>query len=235
MVKILDCTTRDGGHQTNWEFEKKFVLNLINNLCENGVDFYEIGYRNNKDKSGKGMFYNCTSEFLKDFMGFKNNLKIGVMTDTSRFSYDDFPGMKEDCVDFVRIATHPINVEKTLEIAEQLYNKGYKIFIQLMEIPNVEENEYNILKNWKYKHILESLYIADSYSTVKPQDLHVYFNKLRKFGYENISFHAHNKSGLALDNTLEAIKLGAYCIDVSQNGLGGNLSFQEFLNSKNYL
>ena len=40
------------------------------------------------------------------------------------------------------------------------------------------------LENWKNKNILESLYIADSYSTIKPQDMEGYFNKLREIGFE---------------------------------------------------
>ena len=36
MVKILDCTTRDGGHIKNWDFSDKFVLNLIDCLEKSG-------------------------------------------------------------------------------------------------------------------------------------------------------------------------------------------------------
>jgi isopropylmalate/homocitrate/citramalate synthase len=46
-------------------------------------------------------------------------------------------------------------------------------------------------------------------------------------GYENISFHAHNKHGLALENTLRAIELGAYSVDVTANGLGNNLATED--------
>ncbi|MBR1424921.1 hypothetical protein IJ579_05105 [bacterium] len=229
MVKILDCTTRDGGHQTNWEFSDNFVKDLIESLNLNGVEFFEIGYRNHFQKEGKGRFFYCDNNLLEEYQSIKNNLKIGIMTDTSRFSINDFPGAKNDLADFIRIACHPDKIQETLNISYELHNRGYKVFVQLMEIPNLDERHYKILENCEFKNIFESLYIADSYGTAQPADLKKFFIRLDKAGYEKISFHAHNNSGMALLNTLEAIKLGAYSIDVSKNGMGGNLDFKCFL------
>ena len=227
MVKILDCTTRDGGHSTNWFFEKTFVDNLISNLNKEKIEYYEIGYRNFYDKENKGNFFYCTPTFLKEYYTKKNKLKMGIMVDTSRYNEADFPEVQNDYVDFIRIATHPDKIKKTLEIAFNLYNKGYKILVQLMEIPNVAEEHYKILREWKHKDILESLYIADSYSTVRPEDLKKYFNKLNSIGFEHISFHAHNKHGHALENTLRAIELGAYSVDVTHNLNTTNLDSED--------
>lgn len=227
MVKFLDCTTRDGGHDTNWYFDKKFVEELIRCMINSQIEYCEIGYRNYKDKENKGNFYYCTPEILKEIQVIKQNLQIGIMVDTSRYNEKDFPGAERDFADFIRIATHPDKIEKTLDIAYNLYQKGYKIFVQLMEIPNVKEEHYNILKNWKYKNILESLYIADSYSTVHPEDIPIFFNKLKSIGYNTISFHAHDKHSLALQNTLKAIELGAYSVDVTLRGMGKNLDAAE--------
>ena len=230
MVKILDCTIRDGGHETNWGFSSEFVYNLIKDLNIKKINYIEIGYRNFYDRTGKGNFFYCTPELLKDFYHSKGDLQFGIMTDTSRFLIDDFKDANKDFCDFVRIATHPDRISNTLNIAYELKQRGYNIFIQLMEIPNLNNEHYQILEAWTHKNILESLYIADTYSMIKPENMKNYFEKLHSAGYENISFHAHNKSGLALINTLEAIKLGANIIDVSQNGLGGNLDISELIN-----
>lgn len=223
MFKVLDCTLRDGGHENNWDFTPDFVTRTINGALKSGAEFFEIGYRNRLDSSNKGKFYYCTPNLLKPYHKIKGALKIGIMTDISRFCAEDFEGASKDFVDFVRIASHPDTIKDTLNAAVLLHSRGYDVFIQLMEIPNVKSEHYEILKNFTHKNILKSIYIADSYGTVKPQDLDIYFEKLRHSGYEKISFHAHNNSGLALENTLHAIKSGAYSIDVSQNGLGGNL------------
>lgn len=233
MVKILDCTTRDGGRDTNWNFDKNFVENLILCLNKTGIQYYEIGYRNNLDRKNKGEFYYCKPEFLHQFSSIKKDLNIGVMVDASRFSIHDFQGGEKDFADFIRIAAHPDKIGETLDIAFELHNKNYKVIVQLMEIPNVNKEHYKILENWEHKEILECLYIADSYSTVTPDKIPSYFNKLKSIGYEHISFHAHDKHSLALQNTLKAIELGAYSVDVTLNGMGRNLNAKDLFNNIN--
>lgn len=232
MVKILDCTTRDGGHLTNWNFEKVFITDLIKELNQKNVSYYEIGYRNHYDNADKGIFYNCTPETLKEYYTLKNNLKLGVMTDATRYSTQDFKNRDEDYIDFVRIACHPDKISKTLDIAREIYNKGYMVFVQLMDISNIEPDGYMALMNFSDKNIFESIYLADSYGTLNPDEIGQYFNKLRTLGYEKISFHAHNSGKNALANTLAAIKSGAYSVDTTKNGIGrsgGNLALDELM------
>jgi len=234
MVKLLDCTTRDGGHNTNWEFENKFITDLMKFQNDFGISYYEIGYRNHFDTENKGKFYNCTPDILEYFYKIKGNIQLGVMTDTKRFSYEDFTNAENDFVDFIRIATHPNKINQTLKIADELYNRGYKIFIQLMDVSNIDEKGYLALYQWENKNILESLYFADSYGTLYPEDIKKYYTKLKTLGYEKISFHAHNNIQMALQNTLQAIELGAYSIDVSKDGMGrcgGNLNVYDLLNT----
>jgi 4-hydroxy 2-oxovalerate aldolase len=222
MVKILDCTTRDGGFNTNWNFDDEFISNLLEILRKKNITYWEIGYRNHFENKNKGHFYNCTPKFLEKFYNQKEQIQLGVMTDTKRFSYEDFQGKDKDFIDFIRIATHPQDIEKTFNIAEVLHSLGYKIFIQLMDISRIDEYGYIKLFQWENKNILESLYLADSYGTLYPQDIEKYFYKIKTLGYKNISFHAHNTINMALKNTQKAIELGAFSVDVTKNGLGRN-------------
>ena len=237
MVKILDCTTRDGGHKTKWNFNEDFVFSLMECLNNSNISYYEIGYRTPYDNEGKGIFYNCNSEFLEKFYKAKGNLELGVMTDTSRYLAEDFQGKDKDNIDFVRIACHPDRIRETLEISKDLHNKGYKVLLQLMEAPNIDEAGYLSLFEFDNKDIFETVYLADSYSTMHPNEIEKYFNKMEMLGYKKISFHAHNKIQLALKNTLKAIEHGAYSVDVTLDGIGrdGNLDAVKLLdNLKNY-
>lgn len=232
MVKILDCTTRDGGHLTNWNFDRRFVLELIETLNRCGVSFFEIGYRNFFDNENKGEFYNCDENLLEKYKNYKKDLDIGVMVDVRRYNLKSFDYPKDKRPDFVRIATHPQDIEKAIEIAEELHNKSYKIFIQLMNISDVGEVEYKQLGKWRKKEIIESLYIADSKGVIQPSQIRIYFEKLKSIGFERISFHGHNANKKALENSLEAIRCGAYSVDTTKNGqgrFGGNLSLDELL------
>lgn len=237
MVKILDCTTRDGGHKTKWNFNEDFIFSLMECLNNSNVSYYEIGYRNHYDNEGKGIFYNCSPKFLEKFYNAKGNLELGVMTDTSRYLAEDFQGKDKDNIDFIRIACHPDRIRETLEISKDLHNKGYKVLLQLMEAPNIDEAGYLSLFEFDNKDIFETVYLADSYSTMHPNEIEKYFNKMKMIGYEKISFHAHDKIQLALKNTFKAIELGAYSVDVTLDGIGrdGNLDAVKLLdNLKDY-
>ncbi len=232
MYKILDCTTRDGGHSNNWNFSDEYVFNLIDTLNQNGIFYYEIGYRNYYERENKGSFYYCTPDLLQKFYSKKGNLKLGIMVDTKRYSETDFISADNDFSDFVRIATHPDRIEDTLDIAERLNKKKYNIMIQLMDVTNLTEYHFNILQRWGKKNIIETLYLADTYGIMQPEQTEKYFNKLRDIGYPNISFHAHNKADKALENSLKAINLGVYSLDVTQDDTGingGNLLYKDLL------
>lgn len=234
MVKILDCTIRDSGYETNWIFDDEFVYKLIDDLNNLNVTFFEIGYRNHYENEMKGRFYNCTSQILEPFVNQKKALKIGVMVDTKRFSEEDFSGIQNDNIDFVRVACRSEQLEGTFEILELLHNRGYKVFLQLMDIYNVDADGYLKLFAWQNKQILESIYFADSKGLLKPDEIMSYYYKLKTLGYNNISFHAHNASNMALRNTQKAIDIGAYSIDIShiEGGRnGGNLTAMEYFNN----
>ena len=232
MIRLLDCTTRDGGHTTNWDYSDEYILNLMSELNNKRICFYEIGYRNYCEKDGKGKFYYCTPDVIKKFYNHKDNLSLGVMVDTKRYNEKDFADGKNDCIDFVRIATHPDTIKKTLLIAECLNSRSYNVMIQLMDITNLSSEHYKLLDEWKSKNILKTVYLADTYGIINEETLEKIFNKIHKIGYEHIGFHAHNKTGLALNNSLKAIELGMYSIDVTQNedGInGGNLLYKDLL------
>ena len=228
MVKLLDCTTRDGGHCTNWTYDSEYIFDLMSNLNRNNIDFFEIGYRNYYDREGKGAFYYCTPDLLKKFYEKKDGLCLGIMVDTKRYNESDFINGSEDYVDFVRIATHPDKIRETLNIAKNLNSKNYNVMIQVMDISNLSEEQYQMLETWQHKNIIQILYLADTYGTINTETLEQIFNRIKKMGYKNISFHAHNQIQLALANSLKAIELGAYSVDITQDGTGingGNLSY----------
>ena len=99
--------------------------------------------------------------------------------------------------------------------------------------------DYEILKKWKNKNILTSIYFADSFGAFMPCDVEKIYKNLQNCGFEKISFHAHNNLQQALINTAKAIELGAYSVDASVFGMGrgaGNLPIElllKYLNKNN--
>ena len=63
MISVLDCTLRDGGFYTDWDFRPELVKTYLTSMEEAGIDQVEIGYRSLKRDAFYGA-YRYTSEQL---------------------------------------------------------------------------------------------------------------------------------------------------------------------------
>ena len=75
-MKILDCTLRDGGYYTNWDFDDKLVNDYLKLIRFLPIDIIEVGYRGNSNKkSYYGEFYFLTKSKLKKIKSTIGNKK----------------------------------------------------------------------------------------------------------------------------------------------------------------
>ena len=205
MTKILDCTLRDGGHVNNWNFTDECILDTLKVCEESQVDFFEVGYS----------VPSCVEKCSK---------KLVVMVDAKNIC--DI----SEKADMIRVACYPNQINIGIKAVEDYKKQGFGVFLHLMTADKFED--YNLLKNWANKDILESIYFADSFGSFMPSDVEKIYNKLMDCGFENISFHAHNNLQLAFTNTIKAIELGAYSVDATIFGIGrggGNLPLELLL------
>ncbi len=228
MTKLLDCTIRDGGHLNGWNFLPECVRASYYAAVKAGVDYFEIGYRFHDSKPEWGLFSKCNDDFLLDLINPNPNCRISVMIDAGKSEASDFRecNSKLTPISVVRVATYAQKLDIAFDLCEKLKDKGYSIFINFMAISEYKEADFEKIKNWKKKDILESACFADSFGSFVPEDVEKYYKKLKSLGFENISFHSHNNLQLAFANSLQALDLGFYSIDASIYGMGrgsGNL------------
>lgn len=205
MTKILDCSLRDGGHVNKWNFSDDCILATLNAAEKSSIDYFEVGYNLPK----------CIS---------KHGIKIGLMLDAKNLR------QVSEKVDFIRIACYPHEITTAIQAVENLKEQGYEVFLHIMTADKF--TDYKLLKNWQNKHILNSIYFADSFGAFMPNDVEKIYKNLQDCGFEKISFHAHNNLQLAFTNTIKAIELGAYSIDATTFGMGrggGNLPIELLL------
>lgn len=214
MTKILDCTLRDGGHVNNWSFSDECILSTVQTAENSGIDYIEVGYK--------------MPECIKS-----SSAKLVVMIDTKNIQPVDKKA------DFVRVACYPNQIKEAICAVENFKEQGFGVFLHLMTADKFDN--WNHIKNWGNKNILEALYFADTFGAFVPCDVENIYRKLQDCGFEKISFHAHNNLQLAFTNTIKAIELGAYSVDASVFGMGrggGNLPVElllKYLNKDNKL
>lgn len=240
MVKILDCTIRDGGHLNGWNFNEDCVRASYYAAVDAGVDYFEIGYRFKAPNAKWGKFAKCDDNFLFSLFKPKPECKISVMIDAGKCDADDFCRCASNLtpISVVRVATYPNQLDVAFRLCEDLAEKQYLVFLNFMAISQYNDENFEKIKNWQNKNVLEAVCFADSFGSFLPDDVSTYFNKLKSLGYSNIGFHSHNNLQLAFANTIRAIDEGFYCVDASIYGMGrgsGNLPVEiitGYLNKK---
>jgi 4-hydroxy 2-oxovalerate aldolase len=243
-VTILDCTLRDGGYFTNWEFDKKLAFSLIGSLNKAGVDIIEVGYKSpasHKISGFEGLFRFCTESQLQALRQLKQ-AEYSFMIDAKEFlkgsSVDrsalaeTIPPRDESLFRWVRVATYYPNIGGCAGLVPALRDLGYNVTLNLMGISLLSEEELQKAMTVVSGLPAEVFYFSDSFGDLVPADISGCISLIRRYFKGKIGIHTHDSNGLAFANTIEAMRLGIDFIDATVLGMGrgaGNLRTEQIL------
>lgn len=243
-MKILDCTLRDGGYYTNWDFSNDLVTDYLECVSKSKVDYVELGMRQFPKSKYLGPFA-YTPESLLNNMNLPSGPEYGVMIDASAILKNEgvnieesinalFVKKKQSKISLVRIAAHPEEVSRTEDILKCLNKLGYLVALNIMQVSMIESGKLseicNSIRDWETKPTV--LYFADSLGNMTIKDINNVYTNIQKNWCGPIGFHAHNNMGLALENAIECINLDLDWLDATVTGMGrgaGNLSLEDVL------
>jgi 3-deoxy-manno-octulosonate cytidylyltransferase (CMP-KDO synthetase) len=233
--KILDCTLRDGGYYTNWEFDSKLVKQLVKTL-NNKVDIIELGY---KSPVKGGPYRKCNDGFIKSILDFEYNVDLAFMIDVKDYIHD-FKVNKDLVKDIIkpsssspfkicRIAAKYSELGYLPKLIDIIRNLGYEVYCNLMAITTLNREEINEFFKILDETKVEIGYIADSYGALLPSQVKILSDNLN---YPLSGIHTHDNLGLAFANCLQAIDLGVEYIDGTILGMGrgvGNVKTEQLI------
>ena len=238
-MKILDCTLRDGGYYTNWDFDRELVDDYLKLVKFLPIDVIEVGYRGNvKKDSYYGEFYFLTKNNLRNIKSkIGKNKKLSVMVDIK-----DWENPKElkanlrECkkiVDIVRFAVNPKKTKNLEKFLKEINSLGFKIALNLMYSHLLLKSPFLIKSILKFKNYFDIIYIVDSYGTLISNDVKKLIIDIKNLDPTiSIGFHAHNNLEMALSNSIEAIENKIDYLDSTFTGMGrgaGNLKTELLL------
>lgn len=234
-TKLLDCTLRDGGYYTNWDFSSDVVANYIEATNHLPIDYLEVGYRNKPTQEYMGKFGYTPVSVLKKLRK-SSTKKIAVMLNeksTSPEDLDELLSPVKELADMVRLAVDPKNFERAVVLAKAVKTMGFEVAFNTM---------YMSKWNTEYKGFLEHLSeingvadlfcMVDSFGGITPKEVKEITAKVRTNTTCAIGFHGHNNLQLGLVNTLTAIECGVDFVDATALGMGrgaGNLNMELLL------
>lgn len=242
-MKLLDCTIRDGGYYTNWDFDKTLVKTYIQSMNKLPVDYIEIGYRSKTMEGYLGEYFYCP-EYVLNY--FKKNCekKITIILNEKDVSVEDLKPLLQPCigiVTLVRLAIDPKNFTRALLLAEKVKEMGFEVGFNVMYMSTWKSEPEFLAQLNKTTGICDYFYMVDSFGGVYPEDVKEIYQIVSEQVTVPIGFHGHNNLELALINTLTALECGATIVDATITGIGrgaGNLKTELLLtalNAKNNL
>lgn len=244
MTKILDCTFRDGGYYTNWDFNAKIVDAYIQAMNVLPIDYLELGYRNNPAKDYLGKFGYCPLSVLKQI---RTNCtkKLGVMLNEKSTRIEDLVFLIKPIlglVDMIRIAVDPNNFDRAVVLAKAVKDMGFEVGFNVMYMSKWQTECPDFLSKLGLLDTFANLVcMVDSYGGVTPVDVINITKSVREHTKCPIGFHGHNNLQLGLVNTITAMSLGVEFVDATILGMGrgaGNLNMElllTYLNAHNGL
>lgn len=234
MLRILECTLRDGSYALDFQFTARDTASIAAALEQVGFDLIEVGHGVGLNAARKG--YGDAAETDEGYM-----LAAADVLSTAKFGVFCIPGIAEvghvdmaaDCgAGFIRIGTNITEVERSRPFIERARERGLYVCANFMKSYAVPPEVFaqNAAKSADYG--AETLYIVDSAGGMLPSELGAYFRALRARTDRDIAFHGHNNLGLAVANSAHLAELGATIADGSLQGLGrssGNAPTEQLL------
>ena len=239
-IKVLDCTIRDGGLINGHLFEDKLVKAVYDTCVAAGIDYMEIGYKNDKkifapDKHGAWKY--CDEDDIRRIVSDNDsNLKLSAMADAEKSNYKhDILPKKDSVLDLIRVATYIHLIPTALDMVKDAKDKGYEVTINLMALSTVKDRELEEALELFAESDADVIVVVDSFGSMYSEQIRQYAKKYLKAikgtGKE-VGIHAHNNQQLGFANTIEAIVCGVNRLDATISGIGrgaGNCPMENLL------
>lgn len=234
-MKILDCTLRDGGYYTNWDFDTKTVDEYVLAMNQLPIDYLEVGYRNNPDKTYLGKFGYTPVSVLKRLRELSTK-KLVVMLNEKTTKPEDLDSLLDPIkglADMIRIAIDPKNFDRAVVLAKAVKEKGLKVGFNVMYMSKWQTEYEGFLDKLPMINGVADLFcMVDSFGGITPQEVTRIYKEVRSKTTCLIGFHGHNNLQLGLINTITCINLGIDYVDATILGMGrgaGNLNMELLL------
>ncbi|MFC9932130.1 hypothetical protein [Streptomyces sp. NPDC127190] len=245
-LTVLDCTLRDGGYYTNWNFDAELVREYLAVCPALGVDVVELGYVRFADEQRFGPYGRLPDGLtpdLRDALPADHGLRFAVMVDAADLTGLPAAEVGEALtrklapgslpVDIVRLAVHFERAAEAGEVVASLRAAGYAVCLNLMQIGLADAGQLDrCLAAVAGMGPLEAVYIADSLGSLTPGHTAELVRLFRSGQDAPVGIHAHDNQGYALHNTVVAADTGATWVDGTVHGMGrgaGNTRIEQLL------
>lgn len=228
--ELLDCTLRDGGYYTGWDFAPRLVAEYLGAMAAARIRHVELGMRGPAAAGFSGAFLQTDDKAVAS-LPIPDGIEPGVLVDAKQVAGPPvekwFRPAAESRIKTVRVAAKASDLDDAIEVADGVAALGYRAGVNLMRAGMCSRQAIADAAGKVDASDATWFHLADSYGNMLPNEVRVAVEAARTTFPGVVGFHAHDNLGLALANALAAIDAGAGLIDCTMRGMGrgaGNLA-----------
>jgi 4-hydroxy 2-oxovalerate aldolase len=232
-VTYLDTTLRDGSHALDHDVSPDLVRAVVTGLAAAGVRYVEVGHGAGLGGSSllQGLGSHENEALFDAACEVAGDSQLVVLLVPGIGVMDELRAAVDHGIQGVRVAVHVTEADVGLQHVELGRDLGLKTFGFLMmahmAAPDVIVEQAKMMVDSG----AEVVYLADSAGNMTENEVIARFDAIRSRIDVPLGFHGHNNLGLAVANSLSAVRSGATWIDGALAGLGagaGNLQGEVF-------
>ena len=247
MIKLLDCTLRDGGYINDWKFGKCAIEDSIHQLENANVDIIELGFLKDEPYQEDRSVFNSVEQITKIISRKKDGISYAAMVEVvNPLPLSQIRKCSKETIDIVRVIVwknkHDENgnvvdaLEEGFRYCKGIVEKGYKLCVQPARVDQYSDSEFVLLLN-KFKELKPmAIYVVDSWGILNSKDI-LHYAKIADNTLPKeiaIGYHGHNNLmqayGVACDFISSCCNRDLI-VDASVFGIGrgaGNLNIELF-------
>jgi 4-hydroxy 2-oxovalerate aldolase len=222
-IVISDPTLRDGNHAVGHRLTAAQIAAYARAAEAAQIPIVEVGHGNGLGASSLqvGLAATDDAEMLRIAREELRNSKLGVhvIPGFGTIRKDIAPAIDLG-VDVFRIASHCTEADTTKQHIEYLRSRGKETYGVLMmtHMASRETLREECLKLQSYG--AQAVILMDSAGAYIPDEVAERIKELKEHLQIPIGFHAHNNLGLAIANSIAAVRAGATILDGTARGFG---------------
>lgn len=228
MIKLMDCTMRDGANVVGKGFSSDLTKMMLDGLISAHVPIIELGNAGGIGAYEVAGFTQAETdatylELVKPYLG---KAEIGMFLNAKRYREPNMDLAKDAGLSFLRCGVDAGDCQVAFEPIKAIKARGMNAYYSAMKAYLLTPEELAEEAKKLVDVGLDMFTIMDSAGTMLPDEVSRYTEALVKAVNIPIAFHGHNNLALSAANAMAAYQSGVSILDCGLMGMArsaGNL------------
>lgn len=228
MLKLMDCTLRDGANVVGKGFNAELTTMMLEGLVAANVDYIEFG-----NAGGIGAYEvagftkaETDEDYLKLVQPYLTKSHLGMFLNAKRYQEKYVQLAADSNISFLRVGVDADESDLAIEPIKAIKATGMKAFYSAMKAYLLDPKAIAETAKKLEAVGLDVFTIMDSAGCMLPEDVAKMTEAIVKSVKIPVAFHCHNNLALSAANALAAYRSGATILDCGLMGMArsaGNL------------